>query len=542
MSTPTSDAVLVIVPARGGSRGIAGKNMRPLAGQPLIAHTVDAVLESGIAGRLVISSDDPAILNWAELHGLEARPRPSALAADDTTIGQVAAHVADELDWTGVVAVFQPTSPLRTPASIRLALDTYRSGQIRSLSTVVREPHLYWFDEAGSLADARPLFKERVNRQFAQHQVLRETGSIQLVDAEHLRTTHTMVSGSHLLFELPAAESSDIDTFADLTEARDILERGTIVFRVRANRVVGYGHLYHCMQLAEELAHERIHFLLVDCDDGVRQLLIQRGYDTRVEQELAADLERFAALSRKIVVNDVLDTTETEILAERQAGFMVVNIEDLGPGARHADWVVNALYPVGEPNPGNVSYGPRFATLRSEFLGLPPKEIRDPATRILLTFGGTDPSGLTSRFAHVLQDLPVELIVILGPGAREQALPTSCTVLRDVRSMAAEMMRADVIVTSAGRTVYEAAVTGTPVVVVAQNAREATHAHLGYDTGVVFLGIGTLVEDRHVREVVARLLASADLRAELSARLRSSIDVSGGLRIASRIRDMLKGL
>jgi spore coat polysaccharide biosynthesis predicted glycosyltransferase SpsG len=108
--------------------------------------------------------------------------------------------------------------------------------------------------------------------------------------------------------------------------------------------------------------------------------------------------------------------------------------------------------------------------------------------------------------------------------------------------MASEMRAADLILTSAGRTVYEAAAVGTPVAVLAQAARDATHAHLTLESGVVFLGIGPLVDDAHVIGVVERLLADAELRGELSERLGRSIDVRGAGRIGARIRAMLRGL
>src|SRR5436190_11737441 len=110
--------LLAIVPARGGSKGVPNKNLRSLGGRPLIAHTVDAVFKSGVADRVVVSSDSDAVLRWAEVQHVEARPRPGRLARDETTISEVAAHVADELDWAGDVAVFQPTSPFRSAQSI----------------------------------------------------------------------------------------------------------------------------------------------------------------------------------------------------------------------------------------------------------------------------------------------------------------------------------------------------------------------------------------------------------------------------------------
>ena len=191
-----------------------------------------------------------------------------------------------------------------------------------------------------------------------------------------------------------------------------------------------------------------------------------------------------------------------------------------------------------------VSSGPKYATLRSEFQGLPQKPIRERAERILITFGGTDPAGLARRCANLLtSDLPeVEVCVVPAPGASTEGFPQEVRVAEQPVSMAGELLEADLALTSAGRSVYEAAATGTPVVVLAANAREATHAHLGYDSGVVFLGIGPLVDDAHIVATIRRLLADASLRRELSDRLRASMDDRGAARIGHRIRALLAGL
>lgn len=543
MAEPTSHRpLLAIVPARGGSKAVPRKNLRSLAGRPMIAYTLVALAEAEVADRIVLSSDDDEALRWGELHGYETRARPTELASDEATISQVAVHLAAELAWKGDVGVFQPTSPLRSAKSIVEAVAAFRAADVDSLASCVREPHTFWLDDRGDLARAQPLFDERVNRQYARHRVLRETGSIQLVRAEALQAAQHMVTDRHLLFELPGDESLDIDTVDDLVAARRQLEQGTVVFRLRANATVGSGHLYHCLRLADELADQRLRFLLRDCDAFVSDLLAEDGYVFRTETDLAADLQALAGPGPKLVVNDVLDTTEGEVLAQRTADFRVVNVEDLGPGARLADWVVNALYPI-EDGAVHVSSGPEYATLRSEFHHVPPREVRADPERVLITFGGTDPSHLASRCARLLVDrIDAEVRVIVGPGAAAEDFPPEAVVKRHVRSMVAEMTAADLIITAAGRTVYEAAAVGTPVVVLAQNAREATHAHLSYKSGVVFLGIGPLVDDEKVASTVGRLLGDFSLRAELSERLRCSVDAGGAARIAHRIRALLRGL
>ncbi len=539
---PESRPLLAIVPARGGSKGVPYKNMRFLGSRPLVAHTVDAVAAAGIADRLVVSSNSEAVLSWAALHGHETHRRPEELAGDEATISAVAAHLADELDWEGDVAVFQPTSPFRSPESIGAAAEAFRASSADSLASAVRETHLFWFDESGDLAAAKPLFAERANRQFASHGVLRETGSIQMIKAATLRAGREMVSDNHLLFETPADESLDIDTNEDLVLARRRHERGTVVFRVRANERIGSGHVYHCLQLADELADQRLVFLLVDCDPFVFDLVAEHGYEHREESDAEADLRALAGPGENLIVNDVLDTSEEEVLTQRAAGYRVVNIEDLGPGARIADWVVNALYPPTVDAGDHVSFGSAYATLRPEFHDVPQRDVRERPERVLISFGGTDPGRLGPRCARLLAGrIDARVRAVVGPGAPDADFPEGVDVVHNVTSMAAEMTAADLVLTSAGRTVYEAAACGTPVAVLAQGARDATHAHLSLESGVVFLGIGPLTDDEHVAGVVERLLADVRLRGELSERLRGSVDSSGAARIAHRIRGMLRG-
>jgi CMP-N-acetylneuraminic acid synthetase/spore coat polysaccharide biosynthesis predicted glycosyltransferase SpsG len=534
--------LLAIVPARGDSRGVPNKNLRSLGGRPLVAHTLEAVAAAGVAQRMVVSSEHEPILRWATLHGYEVHERPARLAGDGVSLSAVAAHLADELDWAGDVAVFPPSAPFRAPASIERAVAAFREAQhVDSLASVVRQHHPFWLDDQDDLALARPLPADNGAQRPA---VLRETASIQLVRAAALRGGRELITARHVLFETDAGEGLMIESNEDLVLARRRVERGTVVFRLRANARVGSGHMYHCLQLADELADQQLCFLLVDCDPFVGTLIDEHGYAHRTETDLAQDLAQLGGDGPRLVVNDVLDTTEREVLVQRAAGFRVVNVEDLGPGARLADWVVNALYAPDEGSGAHVSSGPAYATLRTEFLHLPPKEIRPLPRRVLISFGGTDPGRLGPRCARLLQGRleDVQIRVVVGHGSPDEDFPAGIEVARHVRSMAAEMIEADLVLTSAGRTVYEAAATGTPVAVLAQGARDATHAHLSYTSGVVFLGIGPLVDDAHVIGVVERLLADHVLRQELSERLRDSIDDRGALRIGHRIRGLLRGL
>ena len=152
--------ILGVIPARGGSKGVPGKNLRPLAGRPLLAYTADAALRSRRLSRTVLSTDDPAIAEAGRVLGLEVPYlRPAALAADDTPMLPVLVHAVEELRRAGfaadAVVLLQPTSPLRTAAHVDAALDLLVSTGADSVVTVVEVPHQFSPVSVMSLEDGR---------------------------------------------------------------------------------------------------------------------------------------------------------------------------------------------------------------------------------------------------------------------------------------------------------------------------------------------------------------------------------------------------
>ena len=137
--------VLGIVPARGGSKGVPDKNLRPLAGHSLLEYTARAAHESGVLDRVILSTDSPKIADAGRRAGLEVPfMRPATLAADDTPmlpVVQHALHVVERQGWSpDIVVLLQPTSPLRRPTHIRDAVKTLRETKADSVVTVVELP------------------------------------------------------------------------------------------------------------------------------------------------------------------------------------------------------------------------------------------------------------------------------------------------------------------------------------------------------------------------------------------------------------------
>ena len=126
---------VAVIPARGGSKGLPGKNIRPLAGKPLIAWSVEAAIESTLVDRVVVSTDDAEIAQVAIDFGAEVLPRPEILATDEATTISVLTYVAHQLPLADTLVVLQPTSPLRRKTLLDECIRTYEQGRYSNLAT-----------------------------------------------------------------------------------------------------------------------------------------------------------------------------------------------------------------------------------------------------------------------------------------------------------------------------------------------------------------------------------------------------------------------
>ena len=224
--------VLGLVPARAGSKGVPGKNIRPLAGRPLLAYTADAATASGVCDRVVLSTDAAEIADCGRTLGLDVPfLRPAALAQDETPMLAVVEHALDELARAGwqpdIVVLLQPTSPLRTPRHIAAAVDLLRRSGADSVVTVVQlSPHLSP-DYVMRIDDGRlrPFLAEGagvVRRQDARAAYVRD-GTVYAFLTETVRRSGTIYGDDCRPLLIDPAESLSIDTEADWAAAERAL-------------------------------------------------------------------------------------------------------------------------------------------------------------------------------------------------------------------------------------------------------------------------------------------------------------------------------
>lgn len=484
--------MLAIVPARAGSKGIPNKAMQPVGGKPLILRTLETVKESGIASEIVVSTDSPEIEEYCQLRGWDTMPRPIKLAGDKIPLLHVAQQVSHSLRWTGAVGLFQPTCPFITAQTICDVHRRWMESGSDWIIGVTEEGHIYWRDGQA--------IGRRLNRQY-RRPLKRETGAVQLMTQSHLKTCG---GGRKAIVTIPRGEALDIDTIDDLVLAEARARRGHVHFVVSVGKRIGSGHFHRCLTLAKALQGHAITWEWIGKPDGDQELAVSPLVNPRAAMSDELD-------GKRVTVFDCLSPQAEALQEMKNAGHRLLVLEDeTRQSAEYADLIINELLDDEDR---------RYAVIRDEFLHLPPREHRADASRVMVTFGGTDPANLTPRVARMLNGIESRLILsdIVEPGKKTD--------------MSTAMRAADVIVTSRGRTVLEAAVTETPCISLAVNSRERRHKKV---TGVSYCASIDAVKDE-----VMRLLANKDTRESMAKQAREQVDGNGTARMVHAIEGLM---
>ncbi|EGF29402.1 acylneuraminate cytidylyltransferase family protein [Rhodopirellula baltica] len=224
-----SKSNLVIIPARGGSKGLPRKNILSVCAHPLIAWTIDAAKNSTLADRVIVSTDCNEIADLAIRYGAEVPfIRPERLATDSTPGIDVVLHALDELpDEVEQVILLQPTSPLRLSQDIDDAinlLDTSDATTCISVSKASKHPN--WMRRLSSDGVLIPYenASSAANRQELDPLFVLN-GAIYIADTKALRSDQSFHASGTLGFIMPDERSWDIDSGMDLRIAEVLLQR-----------------------------------------------------------------------------------------------------------------------------------------------------------------------------------------------------------------------------------------------------------------------------------------------------------------------------
>ena len=214
--------ILVIIPARGGSKGIPHKNIKPLAGKPLIHYTIDVAREIVPDEDICVSTDDPEIIKCVEDYGLKVSfVRPAELASDTAGTYEVLLHALNFYEQLGkhyeIVLLLQNTSPFRTAGQVKEALLLYRPDidMVVSVKECHSNPYYNIFEEDtdGLLHVSKG--NGNIYRRQEAPKVYEYNGAIYIMNAETLKTTHMHKMEKRVKYVMDEQSSFDLDTIYD---------------------------------------------------------------------------------------------------------------------------------------------------------------------------------------------------------------------------------------------------------------------------------------------------------------------------------------
>lgn len=537
--------ILIVIPARGGSKGIPRKNLRLLGGNPLLYYSINNALSSKYDVDVYVSSEDDEILNTSLKFGAKTHKRNDSISKDETTLDPVIYSTylyakQKENKKYDLVVTMQPTSPLLNVKSLDKALD--KMLEDLSIDTVIAakdSTHLTWKKDNGKFV---PNYLKRVNRQYLKPKYT-ETGAF-LITRESIITENSRIGSNVDLALLKGGEEIDIDTYEDWSLCEYYLKRKHILFVVTGNSKVGLGHVYNTLLVANDILNHQITFLVDNNSELAFSVIKSKNYPVFI-QESNDILDDINSINPDIIINDRLDTSKEYVTGLKDCNYKVINFEDLGEGSILADMVVNAIYPEKE-TVLNHFYGQDYFILRDEFILSKEKVVEEEVKNILLTFGGVDPNNYTKKVIETIYDYcsthKITITVIAGFGYNKfETIESYSDVLvkKNVSNISDYMLNADLIFTSAGRTVYEIASINTPTIVLEQNERESTHFFASREYGFLNLGLGYNLKDDVLFDNFQELVSSYEKRKELSSLMNQQNLKVGRKRVNKLIQDII---
>lgn len=222
--------MLAIIPARAGSKGVIGKNIKALSGIPLIAHTILAALDSNSVDRVIVSTDSYEIAEVAEKYGAEIPfLRPDAISHDSSAILDTYKHVLNKLEEEGDLydsfVALQPTSPFRNSDDIDSAISLFNHQETDSIISFTSESHpIEW----SRLINQDKTFRDLGMSSIYNRQKYKKTyyfnGAVYVL-TKKIINQNIIYTKNSLAYVMPRSRSLDIDTEEDFQYAEFLMDK-----------------------------------------------------------------------------------------------------------------------------------------------------------------------------------------------------------------------------------------------------------------------------------------------------------------------------
>lgn len=227
MAPPQNLPIVTLIPARAGSKGVAGKNIRPLAGKPLYRHAVDQAREAGLSD-IFITTDIEKILSADLPDGTKAIRRAPGLTGDNTPMAAVIANfLQTTVPHPATIVLLQPTTPLRQAQQIKEAIDHYHANGTSMLQSVCKTSSSIL--KSGTIENGTYKAMRSNKNCFQNRQSLPDVyapnGAIYVFDADRFRAQNDFYSDRIVPYLMDETSSIDIDIETDFQHCEALLNQ-----------------------------------------------------------------------------------------------------------------------------------------------------------------------------------------------------------------------------------------------------------------------------------------------------------------------------
>ena len=477
--------------ARKGSRdSISRQNLRLVKDKPLIHYVLQSSLSFPNAD-VFVSTDSEEIAEYSLMSGANVIHRPKYLTKNSTSVKEICYHALKHLEKKGIAyekcLVLHPKFPLIKQKTLKNFFSFLKNDIQTVLGiTQIIDSKLNYTVKIGtkSLLELKPLNKNSalINRivSFKTKNFLKQKGKF---------------IGPYHGLSLSNNELHSLSVYHDFKIFEQILDRKKILVRIDATVKIGLGHVYNMLTILNHLRNDEILIVMNKNKSLGSNKFKEQLYNVKFFSNDSQLNKIISSFKPNIIFNDILNTSTSYMSKLKQFDSMIVNFEDLGAGRKFADLVFNPIFSQ-KKSLTKEFYGGNYACVRDEFRIWSNNVFKNKVTKILISFGGTDPVKITSRVLDSIRNeslKKIEFTVILGYGfqhkkdikTKADSLNKDGFIIKLVEKsdfLAKYLHDTDFAIISNGRTVFEVACMRVPVLSVAVNERETSHSFVKDNT------------------------------------------------------------
>jgi spore coat polysaccharide biosynthesis predicted glycosyltransferase SpsG/CMP-N-acetylneuraminic acid synthetase len=467
--------------ARSGNEYLARQNLQLVHDKPLLYYVIKKSLEFNNAD-VYVTTDSEEIKELSLMYGSEVIMRPKSLTKQSTTMEDIAFHSLTILSKKNIYykkcLLISPKFPLIKKSTIKEFF--------QSLGTNVNTifGYLNNFDKYQKINNV----KKNINQlsDISSHVV--DVKKIVSFNCNQFLKSKKFLKPYYGL-KLFNYEYFTLLNYHDIGVLETIIKRKKILIRVDGSKKIGLGHVYNMLTILNNFRNDDLLVVMNSSKQLGSNLFKEHLYKIKFfssRKQLEKILEKFKP---DIIFNDILNTSIDYMKFLEKMSCYIVNFEDLGMGKKYSNLVFNPIY-ISKSKNKNEFYGNNFAAIRDEFRIWEPLSFKAKVNRVLITFGGSDPTNRTQQILKIIQTLGVkqiEFIVILGLGySHKKSLEPlinsmkksgfHITVVEKSDFLAKYFRESDFAIASNGRTIFELAALQIPMIAIPVNKRELSHS------------------------------------------------------------------